>query len=238
MAEQYVQLANYLVWPSESDHHGDDYGTGAGLILEEPVITSNWYNTSAKANRVISGFQLPVAGSITNATITAGQACIGGYLIKGTDACLVTFPDDMTCFVYLKLNVTSEKVIQPVFDIINTTRVTPTTRYYLLLGTVVTSGGSCTASGVDMRQEGRHIWGSVVHSEAGTSTIDNAGSANWAVSKSSARSVITFDIPFAFKKPCVTVTGNSNTAYWYSRSTTTILVDAADAEVFDFHAIG
>jgi hypothetical protein len=234
MAEFYDALANYLVWPTAADHHGDDYGAGAGLTFLEQHVTKNWYNGSTQVNRVISGFALPSSGSATNATITAGTAMIAGYLITGTDNIVTVDFTNTTSYVYLALVGDGTNVTQPIIYV-ETSRIASTSKWHLLLGTVTAAAGTISGS-VDMRTEGRHIWGAVTHSDGGTSTIANAGSANWAVSKSGVRSVITYDIAFQFRAPCAMCTGATSSLY--SVSTTTALFDANDTETFYFHIMG
>jgi hypothetical protein len=238
MANLYDALLNYLVWPTEADHHGDDYGVGSGLIFLEKIMTKDWYNGSTQVNRVVSGFALPDSGSATNATIGYGTAIIAGYLITGTDDIVTVDFTDTTSYVYLALQGDGITVTQPIIKV-ETARLTGANvdKWHLLLGTVTAAGGTISTA-ADMRIEGRHVWGAVTHSDAGTPTVENYGSANWTVTRSSAQSVITYDNPFLFKAPTVIVASENALASTYSSTTAAATIDGTNAKIFSFHIMG
>lgn len=214
MTEFYADcnLDDYLVWPTEDDHHGAVYSAGAGLIIREPIWTTTRHSLGSSVNRVISGFVLPSSGDAYPATITAGSAVIAGYLVTGTANLTGLTFTNTTSYVYLGLVGDGTNVTKPVLYI-ETARIAAVTKWLLFLGTVTAAGGTISTAN-DQRTQGRCVYGSVV-----AGAIAEYGSADWTVSSGTVTFINNFlKVPTVIVSPYVSGGGDIYTAMVTAKS--------------------
>lgn len=196
----YAELANYTCNPTENDHYGSA-SVGSGAVLQELKLCPAIERGGGATGGIISGFLCPSSGSITNATITAGEAVLHGYHIKGTDDITVTFDasEETRVYLYLELDVNT-KVYRPMLrlDSVDSTPHADVAATGMLIGRV-TTGAATITSMVDARTQNRRIWGRLSTDGAGgviPATVCY-GSSDWRWDGSGVPNVIiTFYKPF------------------------------------------
>jgi len=205
----YEQLTNYIVFPTESDHHGSS-SVGSARVLTE-VMYSNMIDMAAgRGNYIVSGFTLPpISSSITDAPVAAGSAIIDGHLIMGSDNILVDLSPSLTNYLYLKLEYSGDYVNRPLIEV-NTTGTTPA--HCAFLGKCVTDGTQVTSVS-PWRTGPRIVYGSAELSGS-TVTKISAGGRSWNITGSGGWT-LTFDTGSFINKPIVHIV-SINSPYPYA----------------------
>lgn len=196
----YEQLANYLIFPTEQDHHGES-STGSGRIATELMFCAVADIMSGRGNYIVTGFTLPPqSSSITDAPVGAGSAWIDGHYIVGNDNILVDLTDDATNYFYLKLEYTGDYVERPLIEV-NTTGTTPS--HAAFIGYVVTASGIVTSTIKHWRSGPRLAYGIVSLSGGSVSSYDVRGGRQWTVTGAGGSTYsLTFDTGSFLNKPC------------------------------------
>lgn len=201
MADFYEQLTNYLVFPTEQDHHGES-AVGSGRIMTELMWGAVSDIMIGRGNYIVNGFTLPPNGSsITNAPVAAGSAWIEGHYISGNDNIEVDLTDGSVNYLYLKLEYDGEYVDRPLIEV-NTTGTTPA--HAAFLGHLTTSGGSVVNDSQKHWRSGpRMCYGIVSLSGGGVDSYDVRGGRSWTVTSAGGSTYsLTFDTGSFLNKPC------------------------------------
>jgi len=222
----YEELVDYVVFPTENDHHGAST-VGTARCLTEIMFSAITDICVGKGNYVVSGFTLPPNSSpIGAAPIAAGSAIIDGHYITGSSAITVTLDPGATSYVYLKLDYDGDLVDRPLIEV-NTTGTTP--GHAAFLGTVTTDG-SVVTSQVHWRTGPRIVYG-VAEISGGTCTKVAAGGRQWNITGSGGSYTITFDDGSFINKP-VFIPRILNTSP--ATQSSVIVTDGASNDEVDF----
>jgi hypothetical protein len=136
-------LENYLVFPTEIDHHGSA-AHGSGNTATEQNFTTLTNLFAQQRNRIISGFTLPTSGGPTG-SVVAGTAIIEGYSVSGTGTIAISWAASAaTKYVYLKLlKAVGGNVTNPAIEV-NETGTLPA--YAIPLGILKTNASGVITS--------------------------------------------------------------------------------------------
>lgn len=170
-------VSTHFCFPTKADVNGGSLGQGK--YAPESTLRNLWRVLGGYRGGILSGFNLPSSGSITQG-VPGGVAAIGPYLVGGSGNISCQFDDNQTTvWVWLRL---IKNIAGEIGSLVIETSTTPTVvPDAILLGRVGTSGGSVVNMD-DARREGREIYGTVEFRSSGTAWRPVGGSGNWMAS--------------------------------------------------------